>query len=126
MKTKKYLSNKELYKEIVISKAMGKLTKDAEKMLILLAKNVIRKMRYAENDDKLDCLQSAYLDVFQNWYSFDEVKGDNPFAYYTEIIKRGMAKGWNRIYKKKGDEDNEIKVISLTAYDSDGNSYDRF
>ena len=121
---KKYLSNKDLYCELIVSKAKGRLTKEAERMLILLAKNVIRKMYYNDYNDRLDCLQSAYLDVFSNWYSFDENKGDNAFAYFTEIIKRGMAKGWNARYRLKGDPD--AKVISLTGYSSDGEQFERF
>ena len=121
---KKYLSNKDLYCELIVSKAKGKLTRPAETMLILLAKNVIKKMYYKDSDDKLDCLQTAYLNVFQNWYSFDENKGDNAFAYFTEIIKRGLAQGWNKMYKLKGDENAE--VISLTGYSSDGEQYERF
>jgi hypothetical protein len=62
--------------------------------------------------------------VFANWYSFDENKGDNAFAYFTEIIKRGLAKGWNSRYKLKGDAD--AQVISLTGYTSDGEQYERF
>lgn len=123
---KKYLSNKELYCELIVSKAKGKLTRNAERMLILLAKNVIRKMYYADNDDRLDCLQTAYLDLFANWHNFDENKSDNPFSYLTEIIKRALAKGWNQQKRKKGDDKNEIQVISLTGYDNDGHSYDRF
>lgn len=121
---KKYLSNKDLYCELIVSKAKGKLTRQAETMLILLAKNVIKKMSYKDPDDRLDCLQSAYLDVFANWYSFDENKGDNAFAYFTEIIKRGLAKGWNSRYKLKGDAD--AVVISLTGYTSSGEQYERF
>jgi hypothetical protein len=120
---KNYLSNKDLYCELIVSKAQGRLTRSAEKMLILLAKNVIKKMYYSDPDDRLDCLQTAYLDVFANWYSFDELKGDNAFAYFTEIIKRGLAKGWNSRYKLKGDE-NAV-VISLTGYTSDGEQYER-
>jgi hypothetical protein len=95
-------------------------------MLILLTKNVIKKMYYNDPDDRLDCLQTAYLDVFANWYSFDEMKGDNAFSYFTEIIKRGLAKGWNKQYKQKGNDGQRIEVISLTGYDSEGNGYDRF
>ena len=121
---KKYLSNKDLYCELIVSKAKGKLTRQAETMLILLAKNVIKKMYYQNPDDRLDCLQTAYLSVFQNWYSFDELKGDNAFSYFTEVIKRGLAQGWNKMYKLKGDE-NAV-VISLTGYTSDGEQYERF
>ena len=123
-KPKQYLSNKDLYCEIIVSKAKGKLTRPAEKMLILLAKNVIKKMYYNDPDDRLDCLQSAYLDVFGNWYNFDENKSDNAFSYFTEIIKRGLAKGWNKQYKLKGDE--SAVVMSLTGYSPDGEQYERF
>jgi len=121
---KKYLSNKDLYCELIVSKAKGKLTRQAETMLILLAKNVIKKMYYKDSDDKLDCLQTAYLNVFQNWYNFDENKSDNSFSYFTEIIKRGLAQGWNQQKRKKGDPD--AIVISLTGYTSDGEQYERF
>jgi hypothetical protein len=108
-----YLSNKELYCEIIVSKAQGRLTRNAEKMLELLAKKTIKKMRYWSNDDKLDCYQSGLLDMFQNWYNFNEEKSVNAFAYFTEIFKRGLAKGFNELYKKKGDGENTIKLISI-------------
>jgi DNA-directed RNA polymerase specialized sigma24 family protein len=123
VKKKKYLSNKELYMELVYSKAGGKLTPEAARMLMLLGKNVIKKMYYRNSDDKQDCLQEAMLSCFRFWYNFDELKGDNAFSYFTEVIKRGLAKGWNAHYKTKG---ADVEIISLSAYDSDGNSYDRF
>lgn len=108
-----YLNNKDLFIEIIISKAQGRLTKNAEHMLELLAKKTIKKMRYWNNDDKLDCFQSGLLDMFQNWYNFNEEKSVNSFAYFTEVFKRGLAKGYNEIYKKKGDNDHQIKLISI-------------
>jgi hypothetical protein len=120
---KVYLSNKELYMEIVYSKAKGRLTTKAANMLMLLGKNVIKRMYYRNADDKYDCLQEAMLACFRFWYNFDEQKGDNAFAYYTEVIKRGLAKSWNDMYKTKG---ADVDIISLTVYDSDGHTYDRF
>ena len=117
---KHYLNNKELYIEIIVSKAHGRLTRNAEKMLEILAKKTIKKMRYYSNDDKLDCYQSGLLDMFQNWYNFNEDKSINAFAYFTEIFKRGLAKGWNDLYKKKGDNDHQIKLISINSA-NDGN-----
>lgn len=111
---KNYLSNRDLYREIIVSKAMGKLTPSAQKMLILLGKNLIKRFSYKDEDDKFDCLQSSYLDVFQNWYNFDEEKGDNCFAYFTEIFKRGMAKGWNQATK------NKKETISMNSIFEDG------
>jgi len=120
---KKYMSAKDLYIEILISKAMGKLTPRAVNMLILLAKKSQTKLYYRSIDDKNDCLQEAMYDVFRFWYNFDENKGENAFAYYTEIIKRGLAKGWNKMYKTKG---ADVEFISLTAFNDNGDSYERF
>jgi len=108
-----YLNNRELYIELVVSKAQGRLTRNAQKMLELLAKKTIKKMRYWSNDDKLDCYQSGLLYVFQNWYNFNEEKSVNAFAYFTEIFKRGIAKGYNDLYKKKGDNEHQIRLISI-------------
>lgn len=108
-----YLNNKLLYIEIVISKAQGKLTREAEGMLILIAKNSIKKMRYWNGDDKMDCYQGGLLDMLQNWHNFNEDRSTNAFAYFTEIFKRGMAKSFNQIYKKKGDNFNLVKLISI-------------
>jgi hypothetical protein len=115
-----YLSNKDLYIEIVVSKAQGRLTRDAEKMLELIGKKTIKKMRYWSNDDKLDCYQSGLLDMYQNWYNFNEEKSINAFAYFTEIFKRGLAKGFNSLNKRKGDGDSIIRVISIEG-SNDGN-----
>jgi hypothetical protein len=108
-----YLNNKDLYIELIVSKSQGRLTRNAEKMLELLAKRTIKKMRYWSNDDKLDCYQSGLLDMFQNWYNFNEDKSVNAFAYFTEVFKRGIAKGYNEIYKKKGDSEHLIRLISI-------------
>ena len=43
-----YLNNKELYIEIIVSKAQGRLTRNAEKMLELLAKKTIKKCNYTK------------------------------------------------------------------------------
>ena len=110
-----YLQNKDLYKEIIISKGIGKLTRNAQLMIELLGKKTIKKMRYTHNDDKMDCLQSAYLDMFSNWYNFNEEKSDNAFAYFTEILKRGLSKGINTLYLKKGDINRSIKIVSIES-----------
>ena len=113
-----YLNNKDLYVEIIVSKAQGKLTRNAEKMLELLAKKTIKKMRYWSNDDKLDCYQSGLLDMFQNWYNFNEDKSVNAFAYFTQVAKNGYAKGWNKLHpgKYKG----TISLDKKASPESDG------
>lgn len=97
---KNYLNNRDLYDQIVLSKEQEKLTKEAEKMLILLAEKAINRMRYVDEKDREDCLSFAILDLLKYWKGFNP-KYTNAFAYFTEIAKRGYAKGWNAIHPEK-------------------------
>ena len=110
-----YLSPKKLYKEILISKALGALTPKAQNMLILLADKTIKKFTYYNPDDRFDCYQQGLYDLFKNWYLFNEGKSENAFAYLTEIFKRGATQGLNKIHKKKGSVDKSIKVYSIDS-----------
>lgn len=97
---KNYLNNRDLYEEIVKSKEQGKLTPNAEKMLVMIAERAIRKLSYLNEDDRQDCLQFAILDLLKYWRNFNP-DYPNAFAYFTEIAKRGYAKGWNKIHPQK-------------------------
>ena len=112
-KKKNYLNNKDLHMAMSESKDLGTLTPTAEKMLILLAERAINKMSYVNNDDRNDCLQFAMLDLLKYWRNFNP-EYPNAFAYFTEIAKRGYAKGWNKIHpaKYKG-------TISMSSSSSD-------
>jgi hypothetical protein len=122
VKRKEYINKKEMYKQIVLSKAYGKLTKPAEDMLIRLANETIKRKSYRSDDDKHDCLYAGIQALFSNWFNFNEEKFDNSFAYFTEIFKRGIAGGMNALYKKKGQKkDQKITVISMnSSNDGDG------
>jgi hypothetical protein len=99
-KKKNYLNNADFYRAIVESKEQGKLTRDAEKMLILLAEKAINKMKYVDEKDREDCLAFAILDLLKYWKNFNP-QYTNAFAYFTEIAKKGYAKGWNTIHPEK-------------------------
>lgn len=101
MNKKNYLNNKDLLEEIKLSKKQGFLTIKAQKMLILIANEAIKKLPYFYPEDRKDCLQFAIHDLLKYWHNFDVDKYKNAFAYYTEIAKRGYAKGWNILYPKK-------------------------
>lgn len=119
-RVKQYLNNKDLYDQIVLSLEQNKLTPVAEKMLILLAERAINKLSYVNNDDRQDCLQFALLDLLKYWRGFNP-KYTNAFAYFTEIAKRGYAKGWNKIHpvKYKG----TMSIDRINSHDNDGGMF---
>lgn len=114
-KPKHYLSNKELVQEIIECKVNDRLSRKAENMFILLGKKLMTKMYYHNPDDRADCFQAGMLGLLIQWRSFNPEKSDNAFAYYSEVFKRAMAKGWGELYALKGDSDKSVKVFSLSG-----------
>ena len=88
--------------QILISKGKGKLTRLAEKMIVDLATNAIKKKIYYLQEDKEDALQSSLYTMLTNYLSFNPDKTENAFAYFTEIHKRAIAESINIFYMKKG------------------------
>jgi len=115
MASNQYVNNKDLYCEIIVSKAQGKLTPKAERILYLMGKKIITKFSYSVADDKLDCLQEGLYQLYKNWHLFDENKTDNTFAFYTEIFKRGVAAGFNKVRHKKRGEYLSKLTISMNG-----------
>jgi hypothetical protein len=37
----------------------------------------------------------------RHWRNFNPEKSENVFAYYSQVIKNGMAKTWNIIHEQK-------------------------
>jgi len=105
---------------MVLSLEQNKLTPEAEKMLILLAERAINKLSYVNEDDRQDCLQFALLDLLKYWRNFNP-KYPNAFAYFTEIAKKGYAKGWNKIHPVK--YKNTMSIDRINNGDSDSGMF---
>lgn len=94
-----YINNKSFYYELCISRAKGRLTKEAINQITLIANHTIKKKRFSTQEIKDDCIQNGILIMLLNWWKFDGDKYDNPLAYFTEIFKRSIA-SHIRLYKK--------------------------
>lgn len=111
-----YINNVVLTKALIISRGKGKLSDDASKMLFLIAKNAgIKKIHsYTDQDNYYDCLMGAYLRMLEVWKSYDHKKFDNPFAYFTEIFKRGFSAEYHKVVlKKKNNKDEAVQYIRM-------------
>jgi len=108
-----YLNNRDLLMEIKLSKEKGNLTPTAVKMLILLSEKLQTRLKYQDDEDRKDCLAFAQLDLLSYWDRFDENKSSNAFAYYTQIAKKGLAKGWNKLHPNK--YSNTISIDGKTS-----------
>lgn len=96
-----YLKPKDFFNEIVLSKKNGKLTAKAVDMLILLANESSKKLKYKDPMDREDCIGYAIEDLLRYWDRYNPDISTNAFAFFTQVAKHGMAKGWNKIHNKK-------------------------
>ena len=93
-----YVEPEELKQEILISLEKGTLTPRAVEMFQRMAKEISKKFRYKDEEDRKDCIAFALMDVIRYWKSFNPEKSKYPFAYYTQILKHGFAKGWRKLH----------------------------
>ena len=107
-----YVNPKELYQEIIKSKESGELTPQALVLLDRIVKEISKIFKYKYEEDREDCQAFAMEDVIKYWNRFDVSKSNNAFAFYTQMIKNGMAKGWRRLHPIK----SSLKVSISKEY----------
>jgi len=93
-----YVNPEELKKEILLSKDRDELTPRAIEIFQLMAKEASKKLKYKDEEDRKDCIAFALMDIIKYWRSYNPEKSKYPFAYYTQIIKNGFAKGWRKLH----------------------------
>ena len=96
-----YVNNKELLKEIIESKKRNELTPRAVELICKMSNELSKILKYKYPEDREDCVASGIADVMRHWRNFNPEKSENVFAYYSQVIKNGMAKTWNFIHEQK-------------------------
>lgn len=107
-----YVNNRELLESIIVSKQKGELTPEALQMLDKMVKGISKVFKYKMEEDREDCEAFAMEDVIKYWDRFNPEKSNNAFAFYTQMIKNGFAKGWRRLYPIK----SSLKVSISKEY----------
>lgn len=95
-----YLNNANLLMQIKASKEDGKLNRELTKMLMLLCDRYITSNKFSGYTFTEDMKMFALLNLCKTWYKFDETRFDNPFAYYTQLIKNSYIQ-YLKIEKKQ-------------------------
>jgi len=110
-----HVKNKDLREEIIRCKANDELSRTALDMFILMADKFANNFTYIYAEDREDCIQFAVMDCYMYWRRYDEEKSQNAFAYYTQIIKNGFAKGWRKLYNNMP-KSSKISISQNTIY----------
>lgn len=107
----KYLNNKDLLAQVILSKKNGKMTNELAKMLQLLTMRYGKKGNFANYTYNDDMQSYAMLMIVKTWNGFDPAKSSNPFAWFTQCIKNSFIQYLNQ-EKRQRDIRDEVLVDS--------------
>ena len=85
-----YVTNKELLREIEISRKQDKMTEELGVMLMKICKRYAVIGRFANYTYNEDMQAFALMTLCRVWRGFNPEKSNNPFAYFTQIINNAF------------------------------------
>lgn len=107
-KTKNYLNNKDMLHQWQLSFDQDEINDTFANMIMLLTKRYSSKVRFNVCDTFRDDMESfALMTVSKVWRSFNPEKSNNPFAYFTQVIKRAFYQFQNS-ERRQRDISNEL------------------
>ncbi len=107
-----YLNNKDLMVEVLKSKEQGRMTDKFALMLKMLTEKYAKKGNWSGYTYNEDMQGFALLVLVDKWATFDPEKSQNPFAYYTQAIKRAFLQFMK---KEKDQRDIRDKLLVLNG-----------
>jgi hypothetical protein len=118
----KYLNNRDLLAQVILSKKNEKMSDELAKMLMLLTSRYAKKGNFANYTYNDDFQSYAMLMLVKTWKSFDPAKSSNPFAFFTQCIKNSFIQYLNQ-EKRQRDIKDEV-LIDKGMNPSFGYAYD--
>jgi len=90
-----YLNNKDLLKEVLLSKEQEKMTDKLAHMLTMLCARYGRRGNFANYTYNEDMQAYAMMMLVRTWKSFNPEKSNNPFAFFTQCVKNSFIQFLN-------------------------------
>jgi DNA-directed RNA polymerase specialized sigma24 family protein len=101
-KPKNYINNSDLLREIELSHKQNRMTEELGKMIIELTKRYAKHPKYSNiYSHEEDMKAFAIMTVVKVWRSFDPEKSNNPFAYFTQILRHAFYQFGNSEKKQQ-------------------------
>lgn len=107
-KPKNYINNSDLLREIELSHKQNRMTEELGKMSIELCKRYAKHPQYANiYSHEEDMKAFGIMTLVKVWRSFNPEKSNNPFAYFTQILRHAFYQYGN---SEKKQQDTKIAV----------------
>lgn len=95
-KEKGYLSNKEMFAELLICQKLNRVSDKLGRMYVILATRYASKPNFSGYSYKSEMIGTGILACVNALNKFDPTKSENPFAYYTSVIHNSFIQILNK------------------------------
>jgi len=125
-----YLSNKEMFAELIICQKQNKVSDKLGKMFMILATRYATKPNFSGYSYKIEMINSGIVACVAALHKFDSGKSENPFAYFTSINHNAFIQILN---KEKRQQEIRDQLLVDNSYNpslnfqekhSSGQNYD--
>jgi len=91
-----YLSNKEMFAELIICQKQNRVSDKLGRMFMILATRYASKPNFSGYSYKSEMINSGIVACVGALHKFDSAKSENPFAYYTSVIHNSFIQILNK------------------------------
>lgn len=112
------IDNVDLLYEVILSKGKGERTEKMDNMIVEMTAKLVEKFNFnITYDEKQDLLNAGVLRALETFHTFNEVKYDNAFNYFTEVIKRAFANEYNKVKAlKQASNKRTFQFVPISPY----------
>jgi len=94
--SKDYLSNKQMFAEIIECQRVGKISDKLGKMFLLISRHFSTKNNFTGYSYKKDMISAGVVSCCVAFPKFDAQKSTNPFAYFSQVVFNAFLQTLNK------------------------------
>lgn len=114
-----YVNNKELHMEIIYCQERGQYSNKLYKMFKLMIDKISYKFNYKWEEWRQDCKAYAHEQMYRTYRNYNPDKTNNPFAYFTQVIKAAFVFQYNRLIQRSDTGLYQLKTINFSELFTD-------
>ena len=108
-----YLSNKEMFEELIICQKRNAVSDKLGRMFMILATRYSTKPCFSGYSYRLELVNSGIVACVAALHKFDSAKSENPFAYFTSINHNAFIQILN---KEKRQQEIRDRLLLDNSY----------
>jgi len=113
VKEKGYLSNKQMFEEVLICQKLNKVSDKLGGMFMILSRKYSSKPNFSGYSYRDELINFGIIACVGALHKFKATTSENPFSYYTSIIHNAFVQVLN---KEKRQQQIRDKILVVNAH----------